>query len=57
LNQYLNDRAFPRITYRRGASGEPVVILRGAGLRVQTLVVTAQAWGIALLHRLPLSSI
>jgi len=47
LNQRLDDPAFPNITYRRGASGEPMAVLRGTGLRVQTVVVAAQAWGLS----------
>ena len=44
LQQPLDDPAFPHISYRRGASGQPTAVLRGAGLRVQTLVVAAQTW-------------
>jgi uncharacterized protein (DUF433 family) len=44
LSQGLNDPAFPRITYRRGVAGQPVPILRGTGIRIQTLVVAAQRW-------------
>lgn len=47
LNQQLDDPAFPRITYRRGASGQPVPVLRGTGIRVQTVVVAAQEWGLS----------
>jgi uncharacterized protein (DUF433 family) len=47
LKQQLDDPAFPHITYRRGASGQPVAVLRGSGLRVQTVVVAAQTWGLA----------
>jgi uncharacterized protein (DUF433 family) len=39
LRQELDDPAFPDITYRRGASGAPTPVLRGTGLRVQTLAV------------------
>lgn len=45
LSQHLDDPTFPHITYRRGASGLPVAVLRGRGLRVQTVVVAAQTWG------------
>lgn len=45
LAQRLDDPAFPQITYRRGASGLPVPVLRGTGLRVQTLVVATRTWG------------
>ncbi|MBU0493575.1 MAG: DUF433 domain-containing protein [Chloroflexi bacterium] len=47
LGQQLDDPAFPHITYRRGASGQPVPVLRGAGVRVQTVVVAHQHWGLA----------
>ena len=44
LKQNLDDPAFPRIAYRRGPAGQPVPILRGTGIRVQTVVVAAQQW-------------
>ena len=40
-----DDRAFPEITYVRGASGQLVPVLRGTRLRVQTIVIAAQKWG------------
>ena len=46
LSQRLDDPAFPHITYRRGASGQPTAVVRGTGLRVQTLVVAARTWGL-----------
>ena len=46
LSQRLDDPAFPHITYRRGASGQPTAVVRGTGIRVQTLVVAAQTWGL-----------
>jgi len=46
LSQQLDDPAFPEITYRRGASGQPMPVLRGTGLRVQTVVVAAK-WGLS----------
>jgi uncharacterized protein (DUF433 family) len=45
LSQHLDDPTFPHITYRRGASGQPMAVLRGTGLRVQTVVVATQTWG------------
>lgn len=42
LNQQLNEQTFPNITYRRGASGQLLPIVRGTNLRVQTVVVAAQ---------------
>jgi uncharacterized protein (DUF433 family) len=44
LRQQLDDPAFPKITYRRGASGIPAPVLRGTGIRVQTVVVAAERW-------------
>lgn len=44
LKQNLDDPAFPRVTYRRGASGQPVSVLRGTGIRVQTMAVAAHQW-------------
>ena len=44
LSHTLDEPAFPQITYRRGASGWPVPVVRGTGIRVQTIVV-AHRWG------------
>jgi len=44
LKQSLDDPAFPHITYRRGPGGQPVPVLRGTGIRVQTIVVAARQW-------------
>lgn len=44
LNNQLDDPAFPAITYRRGASGMPTPILRGTGIRVQTLLIAHEQW-------------
>lgn len=44
LKSGLDDPNFPGVTYRRGASGIPVPVLRGMGIRVQTIVVANQAW-------------
>jgi len=46
LSQNLDDPAFPHVTYRRGAAGEPVPVLRGTGIRVQALVVAVRQWGL-----------
>ena len=45
LSQQLDDPEFPQITYRRGASGAPTPVLRGTGVRVQTIVVAHEQWG------------
>jgi uncharacterized protein (DUF433 family) len=46
LSQNLDDPAFPHVTYRRGAAGEPVPALRGTGIRVQALVIAVRQWGL-----------
>lgn len=45
LRHQLNDPAFPWITYRRGSSDQPLPIISGTGIRVQTLVIAAHQWG------------
>jgi len=45
LSQSLDDPNFPHVTYRRGVAGQPVPIVRGSGIRVQTLMVAARQWG------------
>jgi uncharacterized protein (DUF433 family) len=42
LLQGLDDSNFPNITYRRGASGSLSPILRGTGIRVQTIALASQ---------------
>lgn len=44
LRQNLDDPAFPRITYRSGAARIPTPVLRGTGIRVQTIVVAIEYW-------------
>jgi len=45
LKEGLSDANFPNITYCRGAAGIPTPMLRGTGIRVQTIVIDAQQWG------------
>lgn len=47
LRHNLNDLDFPQITYRRGAAAVPTPVLRGTGVRVQTIVVAAQQWDLS----------
>jgi uncharacterized protein (DUF433 family) len=47
LSEGLGDPNFPGIQYRRGASGQPVPVLRGLGLRVETVVVCHHDWGLS----------
>ena len=47
LKQQLDDPAYPQITYRRGAAGSPEPVLRGSGLRVQTVVAASQQWALS----------
>ena len=44
IRDTFDDPSFPRITYRRGAAGQPTPALRGTGIRVQTIVVATQRW-------------
>jgi uncharacterized protein (DUF433 family) len=45
LRRSLDDPAFPGITYRVGASRQPTPVIRGTGIRVQTIVIATHAWG------------
>jgi uncharacterized protein (DUF433 family) len=47
LQSELDDPTFPRIAYRRGAAGRPTPLVRGTGVRVQTLLVAAESWGMS----------
>jgi uncharacterized protein (DUF433 family) len=42
LLQGLDDPNFPNVTYRRGASGTPAPVLRGTGIRIQTIVIASE---------------
>jgi len=44
LKTALEDPRFPGIAYRRGTSGVPTPVLRGTGLRVQTIVIANREW-------------
>jgi len=44
LKAGLDDPNFPGIAFRRGASGIPVPVLRGTGIRVQTIVISNREW-------------
>ncbi len=48
LKQQLDDPNFPKITYRRSASGHPVPTLRSSGIRVKSLVAAHQDWGLSI---------
>ncbi|MBN1246557.1 MAG: DUF433 domain-containing protein [Anaerolineae bacterium] len=44
LRETLDDPLFPQVTYRRGAAGVPTPVVRGTGVRVQTIALAATAW-------------
>lgn len=44
LKQLLDDPRFPQIGYRLGASRWPTPVLRGTGVRVQTVAIAAHRW-------------
>lgn len=46
LREGLEDPRFPHVVYRMGASRWPTPVIRGTGIRVQTLVVAAHTWGL-----------
>ncbi len=46
LKQHLGDPRFPHVAYRLGASRWPTAVVRGTGIRVQTLAVAATTWGL-----------
>lgn len=43
----MDDPEFPGIIYRRGTSGIPTPVLRGVGIRVQTIVAAERSWGMS----------
>lgn len=43
LLQGLDDANFPNVTYRRGAAGSLAPVLRGTGIRVQTIAIAAES--------------
>ncbi len=47
LQHQCPDRNFPHITYRTGASGSPVAVIRGTRIRVQTIAIAAHQWGMS----------
>jgi uncharacterized protein (DUF433 family) len=47
LKHALDDPSFPGITYRRGVSGIPSPVLRGTGIRVQTMAGAQSSWGMS----------
>lgn len=40
--------SFSQIAYRQGANGQLVPIIKGTGIRVQTVVIASQKWGMSL---------
>jgi uncharacterized protein (DUF433 family) len=47
LKGQRNEPTFAHVTYRNSASGQLIPILRGTNLRVQTVVIAAQQWGLS----------
>jgi len=47
LSEGLADPNFSGIGYRRSPTGQPVPVLQGLGIRVQTIVVCHQNWGMS----------
>ncbi len=48
LEASLDDPSYPQVTYRRGASGgQPTPVIRGTGVRVQTVEIARRVWGLS----------
>jgi acetate---CoA ligase (ADP-forming) len=45
MKQQFDDARFPQVTYRRGAAGIPQPVLRGTGIRIQSIVIAHEQWG------------
>jgi uncharacterized protein (DUF433 family) len=39
-----NSSVYPHIIYRQGAAGQPTPVIRGTGIRVQTIAIAVQQW-------------
>jgi uncharacterized protein (DUF433 family) len=39
--------SFPQIAYRQGTNGELVPVIKGTGIRVQTVAIASQKWGMS----------
>jgi len=39
--------SFPQIAYRQGVSSQLIPIIKGTGIRVQTIAIAAQNWGMS----------
>ncbi len=44
LKGSLNDPEFPSISYRRDSTNQLIPIIRGKGIRVQTIVIASKHW-------------
>lgn len=47
LQHQFHDPSFPHITYRTGASGHPVAVIRGTRIRVQAIAIATHQWGMS----------
>ncbi|MHC5676528.1 DUF433 domain-containing protein [Nostoc sp.] len=39
--------SFPQIAYRQGTNGQLVPVIKGTGIRVQTVAIASQNWGMS----------
>lgn len=44
LKGSLHDPEFPSITYRRDTTNQLIPVIRGKGIRVQTIVIASKQW-------------
>ena len=47
MTQYTSKPSASSIAYRTGVSGWPSAVVRGTGIRVQTLALAVQTWGLS----------
>lgn len=48
ISQQKNDPNFPNIIYQKGVSGQYFPILKNSGIRVQTIVIASEKWGLSI---------
>jgi uncharacterized protein (DUF433 family) len=47
LKHQNHDPAYPSISYRQGASGQIIAVVKDKGIRVQTIAIAANQWGLS----------
>jgi uncharacterized protein (DUF433 family) len=47
LSQFNDDLNFPNIVYQKGVSGQNIAKIKNTGIRVQTIIIASQKWGLS----------